>query len=97
MAIPKERGSVRPVTIEGDPDQRTYMAEVRSESPSLKIGTIVWIEFGVTWSTVKGREVKNPGQWRQAVIVENPDGVNTASGVHVRLSPDPKKAPPAAG
>lgn len=92
---PKERGSTRPVTIEGDPDQRTYYCEVRALPGSgLKPGDIVWVELGATWAIVGGRQERVGGQWRQAVVMP---GAPQGSGVHVRLSPDPSTAPPAAG
>lgn len=84
--IPKERGSVRPVTLESEPG-KTFYCEVRASSPrtGIQVGAIVWVNFG-TQNRVEG-------QWRQCVVLPNPEGTNAASGVHVRLSPDPKKAP----
>lgn len=88
---PQERGSVRPVTIEGDADARTYYCEVRSMPTSgLQPNDIVWVELGATFAIVSGRKEKVGGQWRQAIVL--PSG-NFGSGVHVRLSPDPKTAP----
>ena len=88
---PKERGRVRPVTIEGDADARTYYPEVRTLPGSgLKPGDIVWLELGATWAYVGGRKEKVGGQWRQAIIVAGPP---QGSGVHLKLSPDPKTAP----
>lgn len=83
--IPTERGSVRPVTIEGDPDARTYYVEVRAASPrtGLKEGAIVFVNFG------QPQHVEN---WRQCIILPSPEGA-AASGCHVRLSPDSRKAP----
>ncbi|MDP3717118.1 MAG: hypothetical protein Q8T13_05030 [Acidobacteriota bacterium] len=92
---PKERGSVRPVTIEGDPDERTYYPEVRTTQGSgLQPGNIVWLELGASWATIGGRQEKVGGQWRQAIVVAGPP---QGSGVHVRLSPDPATAPPELG
>jgi hypothetical protein len=91
---PKERGSTRPVTIEGDPDGRTYHCEVRATT-GLTPGSIVWIELGATFATVALRQEKVGGQWRQAVVMRSPSGM--PSDVHVRLSPDPKTAPPDLG
>lgn len=88
---PKERGSVRPVTIENEPD-KTMMCEVRTMSGSgLRPGDIVWVEFGATWATKGGRQIKIDGQWRQAIVL--PSSVATASGVHIRLSPKPSTEP----
>lgn len=83
--LPKARGSVRPVTIENDPDQRTYYCEVRAASPQtgLQVGAIVWVNFGT--------QTKIEGQWRQCVIL--PSSAATASGVHVKLSPEPSTEP----
>lgn len=78
--IPKARGSVRPVTIAGD--DRTYYAEVRAASPQtgLQIGAVVYVNFG-TANQVEG-------QWYRCEVLPSPDGVNTASGVHVRRLAD---------
>jgi hypothetical protein len=93
---PKERGSVRPVTIEGDPDGRSYNCEVRTlPGFGLRPGDYVWVEFGATWATVGGRQERVGGQWRQALVLPNKAGM--PSDVHLRLSPDPKTAPPELG
>jgi len=93
---PKERGSVRPVTIEGDPDHRTYYCEVRTLPGSgLKPDDIVWVELGATWATFSGRQEKVGGQWRQAIVLPNLGGM--PSDVHLRLSPDPSRAPDTLG
>lgn len=89
---PKERGSVRSVTIEGDPDARAYYCEVRTVAGTgLRIGDIVWVELGATFAIVDGRKERVGGQWRQGIVMKSPHG--TPSDVHVRLSPDPKTAP----
>ncbi|MDP2319591.1 MAG: hypothetical protein Q8O42_09675 [Acidobacteriota bacterium] len=93
---PQERGSTRPVTIEGDPDGRTYYCEVRTLPGSgLKPDDIVWIELGATWAIVGGRKERVGGQWRQAVVMQSQSGM--PSDVHVRLSPNPATAPPELG
>lgn len=58
--IPKERGSVRPVTIEGDP--KRYYCEVRAASPrtGLQVGAVVYVNFG-TPNQVEGTVVSVPG------------------------------------
>lgn len=87
---PDERGSVRPVSIEGD--ERTYMCEVRAASrDGLQPGAIVWVEFGATWPEINGGKQKLAGQWRQCIVL--PSEAHTASGVHVRLSPSTGSAP----
>lgn len=75
---------MRPVTLDSDPG-KTFYCEVRAASPrtGLQVGAIVWVDFG-TPNRIEG-------QWRQCVVL--PSEAATASGVHVRLSPDPKKAP----
>lgn len=93
---PKERGSTRPVTIDGDPDARTYYVEVRALPGSgLKPDDIVWIEWGATWAIVGGRKERVGGHWRQGIVMKSPTGM--PSDVHVRLSPDPATAPPELG
>jgi hypothetical protein len=66
---PKERGSVRNVTIEGDP--KTYMCEVRSlPSHGLRIGDYCWVEFGAVWAERNDEPFRVPGQWRQCLILQ---------------------------
>jgi hypothetical protein len=92
--VPKERGSVRPVTIEGD--DRSYTCEVRAAGrDGLKPGAIVWVEFGSYWTEERGEKTRHPGQWRQCIVLRS--DTNTASGVHVRLSPAAGKTTDAFG
>ena len=81
---PKQRGSVRNVTIEGDESGRTYFCEVRAEH-GLQVGCRVWIEFGVAWAEIQGEKVRVPGQWRLCEIQPGPAG--TSADVHVRVPP----------
>jgi hypothetical protein len=75
------------------PDERVALARaVRSRGGSTRAGDYVEIEFGATWATSRGETYKVPGQWRQCVIVRV-----VHSEIHVRLSPDPKTAPPELG
>lgn len=84
--VPAERGSVRPVTLDSEPG-KTFYCEVRANPKiGLGVGAIVWVNFGT--------QNKVDGQWRQCLVLPSPEGTNTASGVHVRLSPAPAKAPP---
>lgn len=86
--IPTERGSVRPVTLESEPG-KTFYCEVRIlPKRGLGVGEIVWVNFG------QPQYVEN---WRQCIVLPSPEGTNAASGVHVKLSPDPKTAPETAG
>jgi hypothetical protein len=79
---PKQRGSVRNVTIDGD--ERTYMCEVRSlPGAGLRVGDYIWVEFGSTWAEIHGEKVRVPGQWRQCQVLRGPAG--TSADVHVRV------------
>lgn len=83
--LPPERGSVRPVTLDTDPG-KTFYCEVRAwPKTGLRVGAIVWVDFGTPNNL--------QGQWRQCLVVESPEGTNSASGVHVKLSPSASKAP----
>jgi hypothetical protein len=80
---PRERGSVRNVTVEGD--DRTYFAEVRAlPKLGLKPGDHVWIEFGGAWAEERGRTFRVPGVWQRCVVL--PSGATTAD-VRVRFAP----------
>ena len=86
LGPPKERGSVRAVTLEGD--RRTYHCEVRvSPGSGLQPGAFVWIEFGAVWAEEQGVTTKVRGQWRQCFVL--PGNAGTSAEVHVRLSPKP--------
>lgn len=83
-APPTQRGSVRNVTIEGDPN--TYMCEVRTSPASgLRSGNRCWIEFGAVWADVNGEKLRVPGQWRECELLPGPAG--TSADVHVRILP----------
>lgn len=71
---PSQRGSVRPVTIDGDPTGRSYTCEVRSVSPRTGVqpGAIVSVEFGAAWATRGGRQVRIEGQWHQCIVLPAP-------------------------
>lgn len=90
---PTERGSVRPVTIESDPDGRTFYCEVRTTA-GLGEGAIVWIELGATFADAQGRREKVGGQWRQARVLPCRE---PGSGIHVALTPDHASAPTKGG
>ncbi len=79
--IPKARGSVRPVTLESEPEKTLY-CEVRAASPrtGLQIGAVAYVNLG-TPNHVEG-------QWYRCVVLPSPEGINTASGVHVRRLAD---------
>lgn len=81
LPIPKERGSVRPVTLESEPG-KSFMCEVRAASwkTGLRPGAVVYVNFG-TANQVEG-------QWYRCQVLPSPDGTNTASGVHVRRLAD---------
>jgi len=81
LGPPQERGSVRPVTLDSDPGKAFY-CEVRAASPrtGLQVGAVVYVNFG-TPNNVEG-------QWYRCQVLPSPDGVNTASGVHVRRLAD---------
>ncbi|MDP3719343.1 MAG: hypothetical protein Q8T13_16400 [Acidobacteriota bacterium] len=71
------------MTIEGDPDGRTYYAEIGTPPDSgLKPGDFVWVELGATWAIVGGRKERVGGQWRQCVVLHHEGAV-----VHARFSP----------
>jgi hypothetical protein len=79
-----------PVKLDTEP---TAIARaVRAKGRSTRPGDYVDVEFGETWATERGRQVRVPGQWRQCQIERV-----VHSELHVRLSPDPKAAPPKAG
>ncbi|HEX7895039.1 MAG TPA: hypothetical protein VF447_12665 [Terriglobales bacterium] len=80
---PRERGSVRNVTFQGD--NRTHFCEVRSNPQTgLRVGSRVWIEVGAKWADHEGKQFKVPGRWRECVVV---DGVvNTSADVVVRFA-----------
>lgn len=81
-AVPKERGSVRNVTIAGDP--MTYHCEVRTLAGSgLRPGDLVWVEFGAYWTEIQGERIKQRGQWRRCKVVANE--ASTQADVHIRL------------
>jgi hypothetical protein len=78
--LPKEHGSVRNVTIAGDP--RAYMCEVRTLPGSgLGHGDIVWVEFGAYWTELRGERTKQRGQWRRCKVLAN--AASTQADVHV--------------
>lgn len=88
---PKERGSIRSVTVESEPG-RSFMCEVRTLPKSgLRPGDLVWVEFGAYWMEIQGVNTRQPGTWRQCIVL--PNEVSTAEGVHVRLSPRPSTEP----
>jgi hypothetical protein len=83
--------SVMPVLVL-DQERVSLPRAVKSERGSTRAGDYVLIEFGATWATEGDRHFKVDGQWRQCQIV-----AVVHSELHVRLSPDPKKAPATAG
>jgi hypothetical protein len=89
-ALPLERGSVRNVTIAGDPV--SYSCEVRTLPGSgLRPGDLVWVEFGSYWTEVQGEHAKQRGQWRRCKVLAN--GASTQAGVQVRLDDLPAVVP----
>lgn len=89
--MPARDYSVMPVLLL--PDERVSLARaVRTNRGSTRPGDYVLVEFGATWATDRTGQYKVPGQWRQCVIEKV-----VHSELHVRLSPDSKKAPPTLG
>lgn len=81
---PRQRGSIRNVTIEGDP--RTYMCEVRAlPGRGLREGDRCWVEFGAYWVELPGKKIRHAGQWRECQVLRGPAG--TSADVHVRPAP----------
>lgn len=79
---PSQRGSVRPITIEGD--QVTYMCEVRTlPGMGLRDGDRCWVEFGGVWAEQGGTRVRVAGQWRECVVLRGQAA--TGADVHVRV------------
>ena len=80
--LPKERGSIRNVTIAGDPV--TYHCEVRTLPGSgLRPGDLVWVEFGAYWTEIQSERAKQRGQWRRCRVL--PNAATTQADVHVKL------------
>jgi len=79
--------SVMPVLVV-DQERVSLARAVRSHTGSTRVGDYVDVEFGAAWATKRGETYKVPGQWRQCVIEKV-----VHSELHVRLSPDPKRAP----
>jgi hypothetical protein len=78
--LPTQRGSVRSVTIEGDPV--TYQCEVRTlRGQGLRPGDHAWIEFGAYWDGT----TRHAGHWRKCLVLHGQAG--TSAEVHVRLLP----------
>jgi hypothetical protein len=91
LGPPKERGSVRKVTI--DADLRTFSCEVRTlPGKGLATGSYCWIEFAASWADVGGERLKVAGQWRHCLILDGPAG--TSADLHVRFSPARNAEPP---
>lgn len=86
VGVPEQRGSIRNVTVAGDPV--SYSCEVRTLPGSgLRPGDIVFVEFGAYWSNVRGEPVRHPGHWRRCMVL--PNATTTQADVHVRLDPLP--------
>lgn len=66
--MPERDYSVMPVLVLGQ--ERVSLARpVRNRTGSTQPGTIVDVEFGVTWDTSAGKTERIDGTWRQCRIV----------------------------
>lgn len=80
--------SVMPVQVDGEP--KPVERAVRSSGQSFQKGSLCVVEFGATWATVGGRQVRVDGQWFRCEIVRHEGAI-----VHVRLLPDVRLSSPA--
>lgn len=65
---------------------------VRRRGQSLNAGSICDVEFGATWATRGGRQVRVDGQWFACRVLRHEGAI-----VHVELLPDVRLSTPIAG